>query len=240
MSRSYIQNQLSYFSEELSLLKNWNESELAAIFRDVGFSCLLCGRCCTTDFNGHVFLLDKDAAWVKAHNPEYLLPAPEFELIDDDGVFYVSGYTLKARENGTCPYLNHERCTIYENRFSICRIYPYMLHREPDRKKQLKFRQISGLNEHGEYNQMISDEELLKAAKETIAYESEWLSQMIDFFSAAQSLFINKGFSHVRKAYDQRIQEFRRGIPVEVYVWYQGKFVLTTVRCEEYAGFGWP
>ncbi|NLV25787.1 MAG: YkgJ family cysteine cluster protein [Methanomicrobiales archaeon] len=240
MSVQYIRNEITHLIEEQNLLKKWKPEDFAAIIREVGFSCNLCGKCCTTDFNGHVFLLDIDAAYVLGHNPEYLIPAPRFELIDNEGSFYVAGYALRARPDGTCPYLNNSRCEIYQSRFAICRIYPYMLHREPDKRKKLVFRQISGLNEHGEYNHPMTVEESLMAAKDTIDYESAWISQMISFYTATEKIFLNNGFSHVRKAYDKRIQEFRKGEEIIVNVWHHENFTKKIVRFEEYQGFGWP
>jgi Fe-S-cluster containining protein len=139
MSDSYIDRELSGLMVEQDLLLKWHEQDLADIISDVGFSCLLCGRCCTTEFNGHVFLLDADAERVMAMNPSLLIPAPEFELADEEGNFYVSGYALRVREDGSCIFLADSRCRIYDERFTICRIYPYMLHREPDRGKTWSF-----------------------------------------------------------------------------------------------------
>lgn len=240
MSDSFISRTLSSLKIEQGLLMQWSEQDLAEIIRDVGFSCIRCGRCCTTDFNGHVFLLDADARRVMAMDSSLLIPAPGFELVDEEGTFYVSGYALRVLDDGSCIFLTDGRCRIYEERFSICRIYPYMLHREPDRRKKLEFKQISGLNEHGEYHDSISEEESLAFARETIAYEQAWLSQMIDFYTAAEEIFTRKNTRHIRAVYDRRIQDFRKGTPVCVQVWYQGSFVPVTVRHEEYQGFGWP
>jgi len=181
------------------------------------------------EINGHVFLLDADAQRVMARDPALLIPAPGFELADQEGNFYVSGYALRVREDGTCIFLSDNRCTIYEERYTICRIYPYMLHREPDRKNQRTFRQISGLNEHGEYHTPISEQEALCLAQETIAYELAWLSQMIDFYTAAKEWFEQKNTRHIRAVYDRRMQAFRKGTPVCVYVWYGGTFIQ--LRC---------
>ncbi|WP_373839925.1 YkgJ family cysteine cluster protein [Methanospirillum sp.] len=240
MSGSYISRKLSGLIVECDLLLQWKEKDLADIICDVGFSCMLCGRCCTTEFNGHVFLLDSDAKRIMDMDPSLLIPAPEFELADEMGNFYVSGYALRVLEDGSCIFLSKNRCQIYNERFAICRIYPYMLHREPDRRKNLEFRQISGLNEHGEYNCPVSDNDAHVFARETIAYEHAWLMQMIDFYTAAGELFEQKRTRHIRAVYDKRIQEFRKGTPVCVHVWYNGKFVPVTMRCEDYRGFGWP
>jgi Fe-S-cluster containining protein len=146
-----------------------------------------------------------------AMDSSLLIPAPGFELVDEEGTLYVSGYALRVLDDGSCIFLTDGRCRIYDERFSICRIYPYMLHREPDRRKKLEFKQISGLNEHGEYHDDISEEESLTLARETITYEQAWLSQMIDFYTAAEEIFARKHTRHIRAVYDRRIQEFRKG-----------------------------
>ena len=240
MPDSYISQELSGLIVEQDLLLKWQEQDLADIIIDVGFSCLMCGRCCTTEFNGHVFLLDSDAQRVMDMDSSLLIPAPGFELADEEGNFYVSGYALRVKEDGSCIFLTDNRCRIYDERFTICRIYPYMLHREPGKKKKPEFRQISGLNEHGEYHCLISREAAQAYARETIAYEKAWLSQMIGFYTAARDLFERKKTRHIRAVYDRRIQEFRKGAPVCVHVWYNGMFVPVTVRHEDYLGFGWP
>lgn len=128
----------------------------------------------------------------------------------------------------------------YDNRFSICRIYPYMLHREPDGRKRLEFRQISGLDEHGEYHHEITMEEAVRIAEETIAYEDAWLTQMISFYTAAGGLFGREQKRHVRREYDKKIREFREGAAIQVYVWHQGIFRPYLMRRGDYLGFNWP
>ncbi len=59
---------------------------------------------------------------------------------------------------GSCWFLENGKCRIYEHRFTICRIYPYMLHREADEKGSVDWRQFCGLDQHGEYNAIIPDD----------------------------------------------------------------------------------
>lgn len=240
MGVSGISRELLELNEELALLSSWDLSELACIIQDVGFFCVECGKCCTTPFNGHVFLLDQDTSRALELCPDSLIPAPEFELCDEEGNFYVSGYALRVHPDGTCVHLCKGRCAIYKDRFSICRVYPYMLHREHDSKKRKEFRQISGLNEHGEYHHLISDTDANRIAKETYDYEMAWLNQMIRFYEAAEEIFKRSGQRYIRRLYDKKIQEFRKGAPVRVFVWYNASFVPHEVRFSEYTGFGWP
>jgi Fe-S-cluster containining protein len=236
MTDPYLEREHTRFIREYELLQRFQIEEFIKIIKDVGFSCTLCGACCTSRQNGHVFLLHKDTSRAFKICQDSLLPAPFFEICDRKGKFYVSGYALRTKPDGTCIHLLEGKCRIYQDRFSICRIYPYMLHREPDEKGRLIFRQISGLNEHGSYHNDISDEECLMIAQETITYEKDWLVQMIDFYVAMKDLFLSSGERHVRKVYDVRMREFRLGIPVEVHVFHDGRFFLHTVTIDDYFG----
>ena len=240
MADNYMEKALKDLNQEKELLLKWDPNNLAGIIKEVGFSCFLCGRCCTSPFNGHVFLLDADAVKAKEICPDGLIPAPEFELCDEAGSFYVSGYALRVNQDGACIHLKENRCLIYTDRFTICRIYPYMLHREYDSRKKLDFRQISGLNEHGEYNNQISESEAFSIAHETIAYELSWLNQMIAFYTSAILIFRDKNTRYIRKVYDTNIKGFREGRRIQVYVWYQNTFSQHNVRSNEYYGMGWP
>ncbi|MDD1718557.1 MAG: YkgJ family cysteine cluster protein [Methanoregulaceae archaeon] len=192
---------------------------LAEIIREVGFSCDCCTRCCTADFNGHVFLLDKDAAKIRTLEPAGLVPAPGYEFCDQHGMFYVSGYSLRTRPDGTCIFLLNDRCRIYADRPEICRVYPYMLHREPDDAGVLDWRQISGLDEHGTYHDKISDDESLTIARMTKEYELSFLSQEIAFLEFILEYFERQGLRHVKRVYDLRMRDFHKGHSIDVYVW---------------------
>lgn len=229
-----IEKKIAELEEELRLLEEYGINELCPVIKDVGFSCTLCGKCCTSEFNGHVFLLDEDTERVRALRPDAIVPAPYFELCDQNGNFYVSGYSLRSGENGDCIFLENNRCKIYEDRFSICRIYPYMLHREYGEDGRLAWRQISGLNEHGEYNTEIPDDECLRIAKETVAYEEAFLKKELDFFMDAVHLFSESGLKPVRKIYDRSIRAFQAGKPVTVFVHYKRKFEKNTLRKDDY------
>ncbi|PKL60886.1 MAG: Fe-S oxidoreductase [Methanomicrobiales archaeon HGW-Methanomicrobiales-4] len=236
MTDPYLERELSRLILERDLLQKYQVEELAEIIKDVGFSCTQCGDCCTTRQNGHVFLLQSDTDRALKICSDSLIPAPFFEICDKAGRFYVSGYALRTKTDGSCVHLSEGRCRIYQDRFSICRIYPYMLHREPDEKGRLIFRQISGLNEHGSYHTEISDEECLTIAQETIIYEKEWLNQMISFYEAVKDLFQISGERHVRKIYDNQMREFSKGVPVQVFVYHDGRFISHTVSLTDYIG----
>jgi len=236
-----IQNHILTLRQDEAALLGYPEDELISIIRDVGFACDGCGRCCTSSYNGHVFLLDRDLPYLRTHHPEALIPAPDFDYGDSDGTLYVSGYALGVHEDGRCLFLDSEsRCEIYENRFSICRIYPYMLHREPDADGVVEWRQISGLGEHGEYHGEITEEEGTMIARQVLSYELDFIRQQIGFWEAIGRFFDEQNLRHVRKIYDQSLRRFQKGEPVRVMVYAGGSFEEHIVRIGEYRGFSSP
>lgn len=218
--------------QERNSLFKYPQERLAEIIREIKFRCTGCARCCTRVFNGHVFLLDKDVAAVKRIDPDAIEPAPDPEFCDQNGTFYVSGYALRAKDDdaGACWFLENGRCRIYDQRFSICRIYPYMLHREPDDGGTVDWRQISGFEQHGEYDAEISEDEAMAIARETKEYENAFLAQEIAFLEFMKEYFADNQLKHVQKVYDDRIRASARGYPVRIMVFCDGGLVEHIVR----------
>ncbi len=217
---------IAALTQERNGLFEYDVSRLSDIIKEIGFSCSSCAKCCTRSFNGHVFLLDRDVAAVKAIDPEALEPAPAPEFCDQNGVFYVSGYALRTKqdEEGSCWFLENGRCKIYDRRFAICRVYPYMLHREPDEQGKVDWRQFSGLDNHGEYHTELPEEECLARARETKEYENAFLTQEIHFLECIRDYFAAHGLRHVQKVYDDNMRGFIRGKEITVMVYYDGCF----------------
>ncbi|MDD4331726.1 MAG: YkgJ family cysteine cluster protein [Methanosarcinaceae archaeon] len=220
-----IEKRLAEAKEELENLRNFPEEKLAGIIQEIGFKCELCGRCCTKEFNDYVFLLDRDVAIIKEIEEKGLVPAPYPEFCDQKGRFYGSGYALKTKADGTCVFLEAGRCKIYGKRPTICRVYPYMLHREADAKGAVAWRQLSGLNKHGSYYSKLGKAECKALAEETIDYEEAYLLQLIHFFEALKSHFRKKGLKHVQRTYDKRMRAFLNGkLEIEIFVYCGGGF----------------
>lgn len=219
-----IPARIAALAAERDALSAYPQERLAGIIRDVRFRCTCCGKCCTRSFNGHVFLLDRDVTAVRDIDPYALEPAPDPEFCDQNGVFYVSGYALKVKNDheGSCWFLENGRCRIYARRFSICRIYPYMLHREPDERGKVDWRQISGLDRHGEYGAEISAEESEEIARETIAYEHAFLTQQIAFLEYIRDAFTKARLRHVQKIYESQMRQYRSGAPITVMTYHEG------------------
>ncbi len=209
---------------ELAALQAYPPTDLAAIVEEIGFACDLCGRCCTHEYNDHVFLLEADVDRLRAVVPGALRPAPSPELCDQHGRCYVSGYALGTTPAGDCVLIEAGRCRHYAARPAICRVYPYMLHREPGADGRVDWRQLSGLGEHGEYHRPIPVDEAARIADETIAYEAAFLEQTLGFYRAAAALFEAEGLRHVQKLRDDRLRAHARGVPLDVFVYHRGRF----------------
>lgn len=221
-----IPYRIAALTAEKNALFSYPPDRLSGIIRDVGFRCTSCAKCCTRAFNGHVFLLEQEVATARAIDPDALEPAPDPEFCDQHGTFYVSGYALKVKDDkeGSCRFLENGRCTIYDRRFAICRIYPYMLHREPDEDGIIDWRQISGFEKHGKYNAKITDEESRTLARETMEYEHAFLDHQIAFLECVQQWFARHQLRHVQKVYDDRMRQFKKGSPLTVMVYTGGQF----------------
>jgi Fe-S-cluster containining protein len=215
---------IAALTQERNNLLAYPAERLADVIRDIGFRCTCCAQCCTRAFNGHVFLLDKDVTAVLEIDPAALEPAPDPEFCDQNGTFYVSGYALRAQDDdtGSCYFLENGRCRVYDRRFAICRIYPYMLHREPDENGKVDWRQIAGLDRHGEYGVAIPTDECDAIARETKAYEDAFLAQEIAFLELIEKHFAQNQLRHVQKIYDDRMRAYRKGVPITVMVYYDG------------------
>jgi hypothetical protein len=210
--------------QERNSLLEYPIERLASVIREIGFQCSSCAKCCTRAFNGHVFLLDRDVTAVKKIDPAAIEPAPAPEFCDQNGIFYVSGYAIRIQDDneGSCWFLKDGKCRIYEHRFTICRIYPYMLHREADEKGSVDWRQFCGLDQHGEYNTTIPDDVCLDIARETKEYENAFLTQEIRFLEFMRDYFSRHHLRHVQKVYDDRMRGFNRGEEITVMVYYGG------------------
>ncbi|MCF7975252.1 MAG: YkgJ family cysteine cluster protein [Phycisphaerae bacterium] len=88
--------------EEISRLYVWLDEILGAQPQIVG-PCTACGKCCDFDAYGHRL---------------YVTHAEMLYFSEKIG-----RKNLKAMHSGQCPYLEDNRCSVHEHRFSGCRIY---------------------------------------------------------------------------------------------------------------------
>lgn len=106
--------------------------ELKAEIKETGFSCRMCGQCCSliSDNSNLVLVSAPEIRRIMDGTglswDEIAEPYPE-TLIGDNGEEYTFAWCLKRTEE-KCRFLNEDsRCSIYEYRPQICRTYPFML-----------------------------------------------------------------------------------------------------------------
>ena len=217
---------IEYFNDEAEALLKYPREHFIEVIQDVGFECDFCGKCCTRQFNDHVYLLSEDVAKVFAENPDSVQPSPYFDFCDQNGCFYVSGYSLKTQndDEGSCFFLENKRCRIYEKRPLICRIYPYMIHREETDDGKYDWREISGLNEHGLYGAEIKADMADEIYRDVKKYEQGYISQEKEFLKAISNHFEKNNLKHIPKIYDKRVRDFEKGEEVTVFVYLNGEF----------------
>jgi len=224
VARPSIEEEILYARKELHDMLKYPMEKLCEIIKEVGFECDMCAKCCTSEFNDHIFVLDQELPRIRNLSSDVLKPAPYFEFCDNNGTFYVSGYALRTKEDGSCMFLEGGRCRIYEDRPMICKLYPYMLHREADDSGKMDWRQISGLNEHGCYHSEITDEECSKIATLTKEYETAYLEHQIWFLETVSEHFKKHHLKHVQGIYDRMMRKLSKGEKVRVMVFCNGKF----------------
>lgn len=214
-----IESLISGHLQEMRDTAGYPLERLAATIKEIGFECNCCTRCCTAEFNGHVFLLDQDTGRIRQIDERALIPAPGPEFCDQDGSFYVSGYALRIHPDGSCIFLDGNRYRCYADRPEICRVYPYMIRREADTRGIVDWRQISGLNEHGTYHNPIPVEDCRRLARMTQEYECRFLAQEIAFLKFFHQLAGERGLRHIRRVYDAGMRDFHRGGRIRIFVW---------------------
>jgi len=189
------------------------------------FRCASCGACCTRAVNNHIFLLDRDVKKVRAIDPAAYEPAPDPEFCDQHGALYVSGYSLRMKDDGAgpCWFLKGGKCQIYEERFSGCRIYPHMLRRSSGVSGNVAWRQFARKGVHGEYNDSLTYEECLTIAREVKEYENAYLTQQIAFLETIHEYFTVHDLYHDPKKKDEQIQRQCTGEPVRIRVYHAGE-----------------
>ncbi len=98
-----------------------------------------------------------------------------------------------------------------------------MLHREPDENGKVDWRQVAGVDEHGEYEKEIPAGFADAMAKETKEYEEAYLRQELAFLEFMKQYFAKHNLRHVQKIYDDRLRAFHKaGAELTVRVFCRG------------------
>ncbi|WP_321505026.1 YkgJ family cysteine cluster protein [uncultured Methanoregula sp.] len=199
--------------------------QIASDIWSARFRCSCCGACCTRSVNNHIFLLDHDVAELKTIDPGAYVPAPDPEFCDQNGMFYVSGYALRMKDDaaGSCWFLENGKCSIYDSRFSGCRIYPHMLRRSAGVSGNVTWRQFARKGSHGQFDPSLSYDECLAIAREIKEYENAYLTHQISFLETIHEYFILCNLRHDPAVYQKHMRGYGQGRPIEIKVFHAGE-----------------
>ena len=171
MDEKYKSLLIQELERELADASNISKKTIAAKIENIGFSCLMCGKCCRRAFgDNRVLLIPQEIQLIADHtgigSDEIITPAtsddPEFtDLIDAKGRIHTFGWMLLRKNNGDCNFIEDadisNRCKIHNVRPMLCRTYPFYM-----QDMELHVSECEGLE------RKISPEESLKLASDVI------------------------------------------------------------------------
>ncbi len=128
--KSARERQLDDLRRNLEEARRISEEDLAARIREIGFTCLRCGECCTGDDNAvvvypfevrHIMALTGES-WLETVEP------PAVGEWDIDGNFHTLEWRIK-KCNESCRFYDAKgcECRAYDARPLLCSTYPFYL-----------------------------------------------------------------------------------------------------------------
>ena len=139
MDEKYKSHLIQELEQELADASNISKKTIAEKIESIGFSCLMCGKCCRRAFGDNtVLLIPKEIQLIANHTgmdpDEIRTPAisddPELtDLTDEKGRIHTFGWMLLRKKNEDCNFIEDSdvsnRCKIHNVRPMLCRTYPF-------------------------------------------------------------------------------------------------------------------
>ena len=140
MDEKYKSLLIKELEQELADASNISTGSIASKIEDIGFSCLMCGKCCRREFgDNRVLLMPQEIQVISDHTMldvhEIATPATsdgsESDLIDINGKIHTFGWMLARKNNDDCNFIENaetsNKCTIHDVRPMLCRTYPFYM-----------------------------------------------------------------------------------------------------------------
>lgn len=217
MHSGFKDSLIAELREELETAMNTDTERVAAQIRRIGFSCLMCSRCCRREHGDNSVIvspaeiqricrhtgLEHDSVAKPPQSdqdiPDLQTQKVKTDLIDAQGNIHTFGWELSRRENGDCIFIREEgkgeRCTIYEARPMLCSTYPFYME-----EGKLQVSECEGLGRE------TGHEESLVMAGKVIERYIEELKETILLYENYEGF--RKGPENINKA----IANIREGI----------------------------
>jgi Fe-S-cluster containining protein len=218
MATGFKKSLIEGLTGELETATIINADEIAARIRSIGFSCLMCGRCCRGGQEDNSVIvnpaeilkiclqtgLDRESV---AQPPEERAKDMQdrktleelSDLIDNRGNIHTFGWELSRKRSGDCSFIEDaaagNKCSIYGIRPSLCSTYPFYME-----EGELRVSECEGLGGS------IGSEESLILAKNVIKRYIEEIKETISLYRNYESF--ERGPENINKA----IENIREGI----------------------------
>ena len=140
MDEKYKSLLIQELEQELTNASNIGTGTIATKIEEIGFSCLMCGKCCRRAFgDNRVLLIPKEIQVISDHTMleahEIATPVtsdePDSDLIDTDGKIHTFGWMLARKSNGDCNFIEDaetsNKCKVHDVRPMLCRTYPFYI-----------------------------------------------------------------------------------------------------------------
>ncbi len=201
---------------ELEAARSIDAEEIAAEIRSIGFSCLMCGRCCRREHGDNSVIVSpaeiQDICLHTGQEHDSVAQPPLessgdlldretledlSEMIDIQGNIHTFGWELSRNKNGDCKFIQDisagNKCTIYAARPMLCSTYPFYIE-----EGGLKVSQCEGLGKE------IGPVESLELARKLIGRYYEELKETILLYERYESFRsgpenINKAMENIRE-----------------------------------------
>ncbi|MCK5486917.1 MAG: YkgJ family cysteine cluster protein, partial [Desulfobacterales bacterium] len=171
MDEKYKSLLIKELEQELADASNISTGSIASKIEDIGFSCLMCGKCCRREFgDNRVLLIPQEIQIISDHTgmdpDEIRTPAisddPELtDLSDEKRRIHTFGWMLLRKKNEDCNFIEDSdvsnKCKIHDVRTMLCRTYPFYM-----QEMELHVSKCEGLGS------TITPKESLKVASDVI------------------------------------------------------------------------
>lgn len=150
MSESYKKALIKNLELELKAARRISVDDIAAEIIDIGFNCLICGKCCRREEADNTVIIGPEEISTIQNDTHFGsddISTPLLEesindldekllrkntsIIDKYGNVHTFGWRLCQKENGDCRFIQDknegERCTIYNVRPMLCSTYPFYM-----------------------------------------------------------------------------------------------------------------
>ncbi len=148
MSEAYKNTLIKTLEKELDSARNISVEDIARSVQEIGFNCLICGKCCRREEADNTVVICPEEIEVIKNDTflaadEITMPLLEEAVsdfdekflqkyatsIDRQGNIHTFGWRLCQKKNGDCKFIQDkregERCTIYSARPMLCSTYPF-------------------------------------------------------------------------------------------------------------------